>query len=152
MQAEQPGMNDEEEERPVAFLVVDGTRVIPLDQPVTNIGRKSDNHIVIKNEHVSRYHAQIRAYKGTYVLLDLNSTVGTSVNGSRINQVALRPGDVISLGGVPIIFGLGIPKDNLDQPGNSAKRSGDSTPTKKTAMESADKYLDLFDSTGKQEK
>lgn len=147
MPVEGSKLNDQERETQTAFLVVDGSNVILLDQPVTNIGRKSDNHIVIKNEHVSRYHAQIRIYKGTYVLLDLNSTVGTSVNGERIDQVTLRAGDVISLGGVPIIFGLGAPKVGFDKPGISAKLAVDSTPTERTEMKSADKYLDLFESS-----
>ncbi len=90
-----------------AFLIVNGDRVIPLDQLVTNIGRKSDNQIIIDDPHVSRYHAQIQKVKGRFILVDLDSTVGTSVNGKNIKQVFLKPGDVISLGGVPIIFGQG---------------------------------------------
>jgi len=129
-------------DKEIGFMVVDGSKVILLDKPVINIGRKADNHIVIDNEHVSRYHAQVRLIKGQYVILDLNSTVGTSINGERIDQVALNPGDVISLGGVPIIFGLGIPSrafESLDP-----KAIGDSTPTANTEINSADKYLNFF--------
>ena len=31
----------------IGFLVVDGSKVITIDKPVINIGRKADNHIVI---------------------------------------------------------------------------------------------------------
>ena len=75
-----------------AFLIVDGQRAVSLERPVTSIGRKSDNHIVIKNEHVSRYHAQIRHIKGSYVVMDLESTVGTSVNGKKVKQAFLKEG------------------------------------------------------------
>jgi pSer/pThr/pTyr-binding forkhead associated (FHA) protein len=137
----------EDKDQQISFLVVDGKRVITIEEPVINIGRKSDNHIVIDDEHVSRYHAQIRAIKGRYVIMDLNSTVGTSVNGKQIDQVVLRPGDVISLGGVPIIFGQGSQKPGLDPLDSGKFSEGDSRPTQNTGIQSADKYLELFDTT-----
>lgn len=88
-----------------AFLIIDGNRIHPLNQAVINIGRRPDNHLVIADPRVSRGHAQIRAIRGQYVLFDLNSTGGTTVNGRRIQQCALKPGDVISLSGVPLIYG-----------------------------------------------
>ena len=124
------------------FLIVDGSKVITIDQPVINIGRKSDNHIVINNEYVSRHHAQVRMIEDRYVIQDLNSTVGTSVNGERIDQHTLNPGDVISLGGVPIIFGLGVPTENFESLRSTA--TGDSGPTENTGISSADEYLNFF--------
>ncbi len=88
-----------------AFLIIDGNRVFPLNRTVINIGRRPDNHLVLPDPRVSRTHAQLRAIRGQYVLFDLNSTGGTIVNGHRINQCALKPGDVISLSGVPLIYG-----------------------------------------------
>ncbi len=88
-----------------AFLIIDGNRVFPLTRTVINIGRRPDNHLVLPDPRVSRSHAQLRAIRGQYVLFDLNSTGGTIVNGRRINQCALKPGDVISLSGVPLIYG-----------------------------------------------
>ena len=88
-----------------AFLIVDGTQVYPLVQSVLNIGRRSDNHLVIDDARVSRLHAQLRFVKGRYVIFDLDSRGGTWVNGVRIRQQALYPGDVISLSGVPLVFG-----------------------------------------------
>lgn len=88
-----------------AFLIIDGNQVFPLNRTVINIGRRPDNHLVLVDPRVSRSHAQIRAIRGQYVLFDLNSTGGTIVNGRQINQCALKPGDVISLSGVPLIYG-----------------------------------------------
>jgi pSer/pThr/pTyr-binding forkhead associated (FHA) protein len=126
-----------------AFVIVDGERVILLDNAITNIGRKTDNDIVIAHENVSRYHAQIRKIKNHFVLLDLESTVGTSVNGKRVTQAFLKAGDVISVGGVPLIFGLGTPKSGPSAP---SPRLTDSPtgPTDATDIESADFYIDLF--------
>jgi hypothetical protein len=88
-----------------AFLIVDGTRIFPLELPVINIGRRSDNQLVIDDPRISRVHAQLRAVRGHFVIFDLNSTGGTFVNGKRIRQNTLIPGDVISLSNLPIVFG-----------------------------------------------
>ena len=88
-----------------AFLIVNGTDVFTLTKSVVNIGRRSDNQLVIDDVRVSRLHAQLRATKGRYIIFDLDSTGGTFVNDQRIVQSILFPGDVISLAGVPIVFG-----------------------------------------------
>lgn len=87
------------------FMIVNGTRVFQLSNPVINIGRRPDNHLVIEDGRVSRLHAQLRAIKGRYMIFDLNSSGGTFVNHQRVHQSTLFPGDVISLAGVPLIFG-----------------------------------------------
>lgn len=97
-----------------AFLIVDGVKVFPLDQPVVNIGRRMDNQLVIDDPRISRNHAQLRAIKGRYVIFDLNSTGGTYINGQKINQSVLYPGDVISLAGVALVFGQDNPPSRVD--------------------------------------
>jgi pSer/pThr/pTyr-binding forkhead associated (FHA) protein len=92
-----------------AFLIVEGVKVFPLNEPVANIGRRLDNQLVIDDPRVSRNHAQLRSIKGRFVLFDLNSTGGTFVNGQRTSQTVLYPGDVISLAGVALIFGQDNP-------------------------------------------
>ncbi len=104
------GLTIEEEQTngtlpPNAFLIVDGTRIFSLDQLVINIGRRSDNQLVIDDPRISRVHAQLRAVRGHFVIFDLNSTGGTFVNGKRIRQTTLFPGDVISLSNLPLVFG-----------------------------------------------
>lgn len=93
---------------------MEGTKVFPLTQSVINIGRRLDNHIVIDDPRVSRRHAQLRAIRGWYILFDLNSTGGTYVNGQRVTQSILYPGDVISLAGVPLIYGQDNPPPRHD--------------------------------------
>jgi hypothetical protein len=88
-----------------AFLIVDGTRIYPLSQAVINIGRRPDNHLVIDDPRISRVHAQLRIVKGRFVIFDLDSRGGTFVNGERVRQNTLYPGDVISLSGVPLVYG-----------------------------------------------
>jgi hypothetical protein len=103
---------DDKDPRPAsAFLIVNGA-IFPLRLVVINIGRRLDNHLVIDDPRVSRAHAQLRAVHGHYVLFDLNSTGGTYVNGQRISQHAMKAGDVISLSGVPVIYGEDTPSDD----------------------------------------
>jgi hypothetical protein len=97
-----------------AFLIVDGVKVFPLSQPVINIGRRLDNQLVIDDPRISRNHAQVRAIKGRFVIFDLNSTGGTFVNGQRTSQSVMYPGDVVSLAGVPLIYGQDNPPPRPD--------------------------------------
>lgn len=89
-----------------AFLMVAGGQIFPLAQAVVNLGRSPDSHLVLADGRVSRNHAQIRLTNGRFVIFDLNSTGGTFVNQQRIHQQVLQPGDVISLAGVMVIFGV----------------------------------------------
>ena len=127
----QPSSEEPQNTIPInAFLIINGTQVFPLNQVVVNIGRRLDNHLVIDDPRISRAHAQLRAVRGRYVLFDLNSTGGTLVNNQRINQVTLNPGDVISLAGVPIIYGQDLPVNFGDTGGNTPIASSkDSSPT-----------------------
>jgi len=88
-----------------AFLIVDGTRIFTLNGSVVNIGRRADNQLAIDDPRVSRLHAQLRLVRGRYVIFDLDSTGGTLVNGEPVRQGVLMPGDVISLAGVPLVYG-----------------------------------------------
>jgi pSer/pThr/pTyr-binding forkhead associated (FHA) protein len=63
-----------------AFLIVGGTQVFHLDADTINIGRKLDNHLVIDDPRVSRYHARMRSLSGRFMLYDLGSSGGTFVN------------------------------------------------------------------------
>jgi hypothetical protein len=87
------------------FLIVDGIETFILNITVVNIGRREDNHLVIRDPRVSRLHAQIRAIRGKFSIFDLDSSTGTFVNGQSIKQHQLEPGDVILVGGTPLVFG-----------------------------------------------
>jgi pSer/pThr/pTyr-binding forkhead associated (FHA) protein len=110
--AQAPIPKDELETRPLprnAFLVLQGTRVIPLNRPFIKIGRQLDNHIILEDPRVSRSHAQIKVVNDSFVIFDMNSTGGTFVNGELTSQSVLYPGDVVSLAGVVFIFSQEMP-------------------------------------------
>lgn len=126
------------------FLVVDGKRVVTVDKASFNIGRKSDNDIVIDNPHVSRHHAQIRYANEHFVIFDLETTAGTSINGKKIEKAILKPGDVISLGGVPVIFGQGDHKKSQPKAKKPSHLRADTVPTDSVDFIGADYYFELF--------
>ncbi len=97
-----------------AFLIIHGTKVFPLREAVIDIGRRMENTLTIDDPRVSRNHAQLRAIDGHFVIFDLNSTGGTYVNSQRSHQSVLYPGDVISLAGVPLIYGQDNPPHRTD--------------------------------------
>lgn len=108
---------------PRAFVILDGRRTINLTDSVINIGRRLDNQIIVDDPRVSRSHAQLRLRYGHYVVYNLGSTAGTYVNGQRVEECVLRPGDVISLGGVPLIYG-----EDGTQPGAPARPAHSTMP------------------------
>ena len=87
-----------------AFLVVGGRSNFPLEVPVINIGRHSDNDLVLDDPYVSRHHAQIRAINKHYVVFDVGSTGGILLNGKPVTQATLHPGDVLKIGTVNLIY------------------------------------------------
>ena len=110
-------MNEKIDDTPLnAFFVIEGVRIYPVVKAVTNIGRRLENDLVIDDPRVSRRHAQLRAIegKGHFVLLDLNSTRGTFMNGNRITQSILYPKDIISIGGVTLTFNQDDPPPRRD--------------------------------------
>ena len=107
--------NDTPEQIPNnAFLIIHGTKVFPLDKATIDIGRRMENDLTVDDPRVSRNHAQLRAVNGRFVIFDLNSTGGTYVNSQRSHQSVLYPGDVISLAGVPLIYGQDNPPHRAD--------------------------------------
>ncbi len=92
-----------------ARLIVRGqtqpSRVHLLGEASVLLGRDADCDIVLDDPFVSRRHAEIAWNGEAYELTDLRSRNGTRVNGRRIKaRVALRPGDVVTLGNATLVF------------------------------------------------
>jgi hypothetical protein len=62
------------------------------------IGRSSGCHLVLADDTVSRRHAELCAHDGRWLLRDLGSSNGTWVNGRRVIEAEVRPGDLVQLG------------------------------------------------------
>ena len=76
-----------------------------LDRPVTTIGRGRDNDIVLPSDCVSRRHVRLEHRPDGLFLIDLSSTNGTYVNGSKLSKPhRLEPGDVIRVGSTDLRY------------------------------------------------
>jgi len=63
------------------------------------IGRSRDAELVLSHPTVSRSHARLHHNGESWVIRDLGSRNGTTVNGLRVvGEAILRPGDIVSLG------------------------------------------------------
>jgi hypothetical protein len=66
-------------------------------RPVT-VGRSLENDVCLGDPEVSRRHCEFEQFEDLIVVSDLDSSNGTFVNGLRIKQVTLEPGDKLTLG------------------------------------------------------
>jgi hypothetical protein len=85
-------------------IVINGQRGIPLNEPLLNVGRGRDNHIVLDDPSVSRHHLQLRLRFGRYTVFDAQSQSGTYVNDVLVREHRLQSGDVIRLGNSRLIY------------------------------------------------
>lgn len=77
----------------------------PLNMWETSIGRSTTSDIVIPVMSISRSHAVISRRINGWYIYDLNSSLGTFVNGEKIdNKATLQSGDVFSLHEVEFRF------------------------------------------------
>jgi pSer/pThr/pTyr-binding forkhead associated (FHA) protein len=73
--------------------------------PIVNVGRADYNDVVVPDPSVSTSHAKLQRREGVWVLVDLDSTNGTFVDGERVKGDApLAPGATVRLGDVQLVF------------------------------------------------
>ena len=91
-----------------ALVIVRGPLVgetYELTEEVTTVGRQAGNDIVLDDVTVSRHHALFTTTaSGRVTARDLNSLNGTYVNGSRVEEVALRTNDEVQIGKFKLRF------------------------------------------------
>jgi hypothetical protein len=81
-----------------------GTR-FPIRVPVVNIGRADYNDIVVNDATVSTIHAKLQRREGLWVLVDLESTNGTFVDGERVTgELPIAPGAIVRFGDISTVF------------------------------------------------
>ena len=96
---------------PLAYLVNQAGKQLPITKPNTSIGRNKDNDIVIVGSYISGYHADIIVKHNEFFISDKNSTNGISINTPiekqnkhKIMQSKLNNGDTIYLGPLKLKF------------------------------------------------
>ena len=91
-----------------SFLVRGGSlkgQRLSVKTPVVNIGRADYNDLVVPDESVSTTHAKLQRREGVWVLVDLDSTNGTFVDGDQVKgETPLAPGANVRFGDVSMVF------------------------------------------------
>jgi pSer/pThr/pTyr-binding forkhead associated (FHA) protein len=73
---------------------------------VTKVGRDPESDLIIAVASVSRHHCEIINQGNQLIIRDNGSGNGTIVNGQKVEQQALHPGDEIQIG--PLTFAVEI--------------------------------------------
>lgn len=92
-------------DRGQALLVGQGRRNVLSGSRVV-VGRSREADLVIDDPNVSRRHAELRRDEDGWHVVDLGSTNGIKVNGRRVDQAGLSPGDRITIGVTDLTFEL----------------------------------------------
>ena len=71
---------------------------VPVERDRLTMGRHSECDVTLQDTTVSRKHAALVRRNDGWWAIDLGSTNGTSVNGTRAAEQRVRPGDRIELG------------------------------------------------------
>jgi pSer/pThr/pTyr-binding forkhead associated (FHA) protein len=81
------------------------TTVVPLLREQITIGRNEGNTIRLTERNVSRSHARLLKRNGSYLIEDLGSYNGITVNGERLDAKAeLAAGDQLGIGDYDLVF------------------------------------------------
>jgi predicted component of type VI protein secretion system len=75
-------------------------RTYELKVDKTTVGRVSDNTFEIPESSVSSHHAEILLRGNDVIIRDLDSTNGTFINGEKVTEAVLKPGQILKLGTV----------------------------------------------------
>jgi len=76
-----------------------------IKKATISIGRQRYNDIVVEDKRVSRDHAKIMYQNGFFMIYDLGSTNGITINGTpRLRQHTLKNGDRFTIGSYDFFF------------------------------------------------
>jgi len=70
---------------------------IPLLKTPLTVGRRESADIVLRFPNVSGTHCELSLVDGYWYVKDLGSSNGTKVNGTRVSEQRLDPGDTLSV-------------------------------------------------------
>lgn len=77
--------------------LADGPSIL-IDKPILLFGRHEECDVQLNSKKVSRRHCVLAQVNDYLVIRDLGSTNGVKVNGERVAEGKLRPGDELQIG------------------------------------------------------
>ena len=73
-------------------------RAHELKTEKTTVGRVEDNSFQIAEPSVSSHHCEVLVRGNDVLVRDLNSTNGTFINGEKVSEGPIKPGQILRLG------------------------------------------------------
>ena len=107
-------------------------RTYELKVDKTTVGRVSDNAFEIPEASVSSHHAEILLRGNDIVIRDLSSTNGTFIDGEKITEAVLKPGQTLRFGTVAL---------RLDTGSGPAPASGPATASQRKPKQTLDQTV-----------
>jgi pSer/pThr/pTyr-binding forkhead associated (FHA) protein len=95
-------------------------RTHDLKTEKTTVGRVEDNTFPIAEPSVSSHHCEVLLRGNDVIIKDLNSTNGTFINGEKVSESPIKPGQILRLGQVEMRL-------ETDAPPSSSKKPLDQT-------------------------
>jgi len=99
-------------------------RTHELNVDKTTIGRVEDNTFQISEPSVSSHHCELLLRGADVVVRDLQSTNGTFINGEKVSESVLKPGQILRLGQIEMRLEDGTP---ASPPATPAKKQTEMT-------------------------
>lgn len=109
----------------------DQSNIIHLHRPIILIGRHEECDFTLESRKISRKHCLIAVLPGQLIIRDLGSTNGVLVNGKKVLETRLLPGDELEIGGALFRYEL-APARSSEEPLES---SGEELPPPRIPVE-----------------
>lgn len=110
-------------------------KTVEIPPGTLTVGRAEDSDLIIASTRVSRHHCEIVNSGAGLVVRDKGSGNGTVVNGAKVTEQPLKPGDEVQIG--PLTFSVeidgkrGSAKPGAPQPKAPAKPAPAPAPAKR---------------------
>ncbi len=91
---------------PLSVQVFKGDQMVRQEifhQSIIRVGRMRSSHLLLDDKSVSRTHAVIERTADEVLLIDLDSSSGTAVNGARIKKAVIHSGDQLDFGDARVV-------------------------------------------------
>ena len=79
------------------LIPLGGGDSIPLLKKVLLVGRRESCGIVLRFSNVSAHHCQLTINGGYWYVRDMDSRNGVKINGVRVTEKRIDPGDILSI-------------------------------------------------------
>ena len=124
-------------------------RSFSIVHDVTVIGRREDCDFRIPLGEISRKHCRLIKDGDTLRAEDLGSSNGTYVNGNRVQEAELAPGDTLKVGSVVFVVQIdGVPAEHDLQPTDMSAASGSGMELRNEAQEGVAEGQEFVEATG----